>query len=116
MTVNRSRDNKHGETPTEEASRRGVSILQVRRDRVVAMVKEHNAVSEEKKPRGKDTTSGKRLESLRGRMVRMPEVHLTPDAYAEVEAMLTAGESSSKADLMRQALHEKYLRWVAKNA
>ena len=66
-----------------------------------------------KQKRGKDTTSGKRLASLRERTVRMPEVYLTPEAYAEVEAMLADGESNSKTDLMRQALHEKYLRWVA---
>lgn len=72
-------------------------------------------MAEEKpKPkRGRDTTGGKRVDALRERMVRMPEVHLTPEAYAEVEAMLAAGESSSKADLMRQALHEKYLRFIA---
>jgi hypothetical protein len=64
-------------------------------------------MTDDKKPkRGKDTTGGKRLASLRERTVRMPEVHLTPDAYAEVEALLAAGECDSKAELMRQALHE----------
>lgn len=73
----------------------------------------------EEKPktrRGVDTTGGKRLVSLRERTVRMPEVHLTPEAYAEVEVMLAAGESVSKADLMRQALHEKYIRFINKTA
>lgn len=69
-----------------------------------------------KPKRGKDTTGGKRVGALRERMVRMPEVHLTPEAYAEVEAMLAAGESASKADLMRQALHEKYLRFIDEKA
>lgn len=72
---------------------------------------------EEKKPkRGRDTTGAKRLGELRERMVRMPEVYLAPDAYAEVEALLAAGEAGSKADLIRQALHEKYLRHIQKKA
>ena len=62
--------------------------------------------------KNKDTTGAKRLAQLRERMVRMPEVHLTPESYAEVEAMISAGESRSKTELIRQALHEKYLRWV----
>lgn len=72
-------------------------------------------MTEEKKPkRGRDTTGAKRLGELRARMVRMPEVHLTPEAYAEVEALLAAGEASNKTDLIRQALREKYLRFKQK--
>lgn len=74
-------------------------------------------MTNDKKPkRGRDTTGGKRLDALRDRTVRMPEVHLTPEAYAEVEAMLAAGEGDNKTNLMRQALHEKYLRWQKKKA
>lgn len=74
------------------------------------------ATSKKPAKRGKDATIGKRVASLRERTIRMPEVHLTPSAYAEVEAMLTGGVSASKADLQRQALHEKYLRWVSEKA
>lgn len=72
-------------------------------------------MAEEKKPqRGSDKTGAKRLEVLRKRMVRMPEVYLTPEACAEVDALLAAGEAGNKSDLIRRALHEKYLRWQKK--
>lgn len=71
---------------------------------------------EEQKKRGKDTTGAKRLGEMRERMVRLPEVYLTPEAYAEVEAMLLANEGKNKADLLRVALHEKFIRWKGAQA
>lgn len=62
-----------------------------------------------KRTRGKDTTGTKRQQGLRKLKTRI-EAYLDPNASAEVAAMLAAGEASDKADLVRRALHEKYLR------
>ena len=69
-----------------------------------------------KRKRGKDTTVKKRLDALRERTIRMPEVHLSPEAFTEVEAMLRAGLAVNKTDLVRQALHEKFARWAEEKA
>ncbi len=72
-------------------------------------------MSEEKKPRGKDTTGAKRQAAIRDRKERV-EALLEPAEYAEVQALIAAGECKDKADAIRQGLHEKYLRWIDKNA
>ena len=65
--------------------------------------------------RGRDTTGAKRQRELRA---AKPEVRafLTPEQSAEVEALIAGGECVDKADAIRQALHEKYLRFIAKKA
>lgn len=69
-----------------------------------------------KKPkRGKDTTGAHRQAALRERKPKV-EAFLTLEEYAEVEDLIAGGECSDKADAVRQALHEKYLRWKKKKA
>lgn len=73
-------------------------------------------MTEEKKPgRGRDTTGAKRQRELRA---TKPEVRafLTPEQFAEVEALIAAGECVDRADVVRQAVHEKYLRFIAGKA
>lgn len=72
-------------------------------------------MEEKKKVRGKDSTGAKRQTALRARKPRV-EAFMTPEEYREVELMLSGGVSATQADLVRQALHEKYLRWVDKKA
>lgn len=70
-------------------------------------------MTEEKKTsRGRDTTGAKRQRELRA---AKPEVRafVTPEQLAEVEALIAGGECVDKADAVRQALHEKYLRFMA---
>ncbi len=62
-----------------------------------------------------DTTGTKRQRALRARKPRV-EAYLTPEEYAEVEALITAGQCANQADAVRQALHEKYLRDIKKKA
>lgn len=72
--------------------------------------------AETKNPkRGNDTTGGKRQKAIRERKVRV-EALLEPSEYAEVMALIEAGECRDKADAIRQALHEKYLRWKEQKA
>lgn len=65
--------------------------------------------------RGRDTTGAKRQRALRA---TKPEIRafLTPEQFAEVEALIAGGECVDKADAIRQALHEKYLRFMAEKA
>lgn len=70
-------------------------------------------MTEQKKPRGKDTTGAKRQAVIRARKLRV-EALLEPGEHAEVEALIAAGVCKDKADAVRQALHEKYLFWVEK--
>jgi len=73
-------------------------------------------MTEEKKPsRGRDTTGAKRQRALRAAKPKV-EAFLTPEQFAEVQAMLAAGVCADKAELVRQALHEKYLRFIEKKA
>lgn len=73
-------------------------------------------MTEEKKTtRGQDNTGAKRQQALRERKIRI-EAYLEPEAFAEVTAMLAGGEGTDKADLVRQALREKYVRWMDKKA
>lgn len=66
----------------------------------------------EKKPkRGKDTTGAVRQAALRAAKPKV-EAFLTPDQFAEVEALIAGGECTDKADVVRQAIHEKYLRFI----
>lgn len=69
----------------------------------------------EKKTQPKDKTGALRQAAIRARKVRV-EALLEPAEYAEVEALIAAGECNDKADAVRQALHEKYLRWLKKKA
>lgn len=73
-------------------------------------------MTEEKKPkRGRDTTGAQRQRDLRA---AKPEIRafLSPAQFAEVEALISGGECTDKADVVRQAVHEKYLRFMAKKA
>jgi len=72
-------------------------------------------MSEEKKPRGKDTTSAKRQRELRASKPKV-EAFMTPEQFTEVEALISSGECADKADVVRQAVHEKYLRSIAEKA
>lgn len=65
--------------------------------------------------RGQDNTGKQRIRDLRTRKERV-EAYLDPSAYTEVETLIAAGEATDKADLVRQALHEKYLRWTKAEA
>jgi hypothetical protein len=70
-------------------------------------------MTEAKKPsRGRDTTGAKRQRELRA---AKPEIRafVTQEQFAEVEALIAGGECVDKADAVRQALHEKYLRFIA---
>lgn len=60
-----------------------------------------------------DPTGAKRQAAIRERKVRV-EALLEPAEFAEVEALIQAGECKDKADAIRQGLHEKYLRWTRK--
>jgi hypothetical protein len=66
-----------------------------------------------KPKRGSDTTGAKRQRELRA---TKPEIRafLTPEEFAEVEALIAAGECTDKADVIRQAVHEKYSRFMKK--
>lgn len=73
-------------------------------------------MTEEKKPsRGRDTTGAKRQRELRA---AKPEIRafMTPEQFAEAEALVASGECADKADVVRQAVHEKYLRFISKKA
>lgn len=72
-------------------------------------------MSEGKKRRGKDTTGAKRQAALRERKERV-EALLEPEEFAELQALIDAGECRDKADGIRQSLHEKYLRWKSAKA
>ena len=73
-------------------------------------------MNEEKKPsRGRDTTGAKRQRELRASKPKV-EAFLTSAQFAEVEVLIAAGECVDKADAVRQALHEKYLRFIAEKA
>lgn len=72
-------------------------------------------MTDQKKPRAKDTTGAKRQAAIRDRKVRV-EALLEPQEHSEVEALIAAGVCKDKADAVRQGLHEKYLRWAEKNA
>lgn len=68
------------------------------------------------KPPNYDYTSTKRSAAHRERKERV-EALLEPAEFAEVEAMLKAGISGGKKSaLLRDALHEKYLRFMEEKA
>lgn len=68
-----------------------------------------------KTPEPKDPTGAKRQRELRA---AKPELRafVTPEQYAEAMVLIEGGECSNIADLVRQAVHEKYLRWKRKKA
>lgn len=73
-------------------------------------------MTEEKKPkrkRGRDTTGAKRQRAQRANKMSV-EAFMTAEEFAEVEALIAGGECSNKADVVRQAVHEKYLRFMQK--
>lgn len=65
--------------------------------------------------RGRDTTGAKRQRELRAAKTKV-EAFLTQEQLAEVEALIAGGECADKADAVRQALHEKYLRFMQEKA
>lgn len=70
-------------------------------------------MTEKKQPkRGRDTTGAKRQRELRA---AKPEIRafLTLEEFEEVRALIAGGECTDKADVVRQAVHEKYLRFMA---
>jgi hypothetical protein len=68
-----------------------------------------------KKPEPKDPTGAKRQRELRA---AKPELRafVTPEQYAEAMALIVGGECANQADVVRQAVHEKYLRWLKMKA
>ncbi len=72
-------------------------------------------MNEAKKPkRGNDTTGAARQAALRAAKPKV-EAFLTPEQFAEVEALIAGGECTDKADVVRQSVHEKYLRFIQQN-
>ena len=70
-------------------------------------------MTEEKKTsRGRDTTGAKRQRELRA---AKPEVRafVTPEPRAVGESLIAGGDCVDKADAVRLALHQKYLRFLA---
>lgn len=67
------------------------------------------------KSRQKDPTGAKRQAAIRSRKERV-EALLEPAEHDEVKALIESGVCKDKADAVRQALHEKYLRWVSENS
>lgn len=73
-------------------------------------------MSEEKKPkRGRDTTGAQRQRDLRASKPKL-EAFVTPEQFAEAMTLIASGECTDKADVVRQAVHEKYLRFIAGKA
>lgn len=70
-------------------------------------------MAEENKPeRGRDTTGAQRQRDLRARKPKL-EAFVTPEQFAEAMTLIAGGECVDKADVVRQAVHEKYLRFMA---
>lgn len=65
------------------------------------------------KPEPKDPHGAKRIRAMRDAKERF-EAYLDDAEAAEAHALIAAGEGADKADLVRKALHEKYLRWKRK--
>jgi hypothetical protein len=68
-----------------------------------------------KKPEPKDPTGAKRQRELRA---TKPELRafVTPEQYAEAMALIAGGECANQADVVRQAVREKYVRWMKQKA
>lgn len=68
--------------------------------------------NEAKPRRGRDTTGAQRQRDLRASKPKL-EAFMSPEQFAEVEALIAGGECTDKADVVRKAVHEKYLRFIS---